>query len=148
MLAHALREAGHTVRGTTRDPARAPLLEAGGVEPVLADPDRVATLVPALEHVSAICLLLGSAAGDPDAVSALHGARLEMLLLKLLDTTVRGVVYEASGAAPAAVRERGARLVRAAGQRSHISNALLTADPSDHRAWLEAAIAALESVTR
>jgi uncharacterized protein YbjT (DUF2867 family) len=123
-----------------------PILEAGGVEPFLGDPDRVGTLVAALEHVSAVCLLLGSAAGEPDAVAALHGPRLQMLLVKLVDTTVRGVVYEAAGSAPANVLENGAALVREACQRSHISFGLLRADPAASAAWLEEATAALDSV--
>ena len=63
----------------------------------MGDPDRIGTLIPALQHVSVACVLLGSATGEEDHVAALHGTRLEMLLAKLLDTTARGIVYEARG---------------------------------------------------
>jgi hypothetical protein len=145
-LARALKEHGHAVRGTTRNPARGAVLEAAGVEPVIADPDRVGSLVPALEHVSAVCLLLGSAAGDREAVAALHGFRLEMLLSKLIDTTVRGVIYEGVGTVPREVLDGGAELVRQTGQRSHIRNAVLGQDPGDTEAWVREAQAAVEAV--
>ena len=96
-LAVQLRARGHAVRGTTRDPARVDAIEAAGVEAYVGDPDRIATLAPALEHVGVACLLLGSAIGDPEQLEALHGTRLEMLLTRMLDTTVRGVVYECAG---------------------------------------------------
>ena len=88
------------VRGTSRQTGRLGEIEAAGAEAVQADPDRLATLVPALDHVGVVIVLLGSADGDPDSLSALHGPRLEALVAKLLDTTVRGVVYEAAGFVP------------------------------------------------
>ena len=78
---------------------------------MLADPDRVVTLVPALDHVAVACLLFGSASGSPEALEALHGPRLEMLLFRLIDTTVHGVLYEARASA-------GSELVRRACERS------------------------------
>jgi hypothetical protein len=106
----------------------------------------VGTLVPALQQVSVACILLGSAVGDPGAIAALHGTRLEMLLSKLLDTTARGIVYEAAGSVPGHVLKNGAQLVRAAGERSRIPYALIQADPNDPRAWLDAAGEAVERV--
>ena len=55
------------------------------------DPDRLATLTPRLESVSVVCWLFGES-GD----AALHGDRLESLLEYLVDTPVRGFVYERS----------------------------------------------------
>ena len=88
-LARDLVAAGHVVRGTTRDPARADAIAAAGAEPYLGDPDRIGTLMGALAGVTVVCWLLG-AVPDPD----LHGGRLRMLFEKLVDTPVRGVVYE------------------------------------------------------
>ena len=51
----------------------------------MADPDRLATLLPAIEGVSAICWLMGGAAGSPEA-EALNGSRLSTLLEHLVDT--------------------------------------------------------------
>jgi uncharacterized protein YbjT (DUF2867 family) len=89
-LARSLVSAGHVVRGTTRDPARAPAIAAAGAEPYIGDPDRIGTLMDALTGVTVLCWLFGDVA-DPD----LHGGRLRMLFEKLVDTPVRGVVYEA-----------------------------------------------------
>jgi hypothetical protein len=99
------------VRGTTRDPAGVALIEGVGAEGVVADPDRVVTVAPALAGVGVVCVLLGSAEGSASAVSALHSERLEMLLTRILDTPVRGFVYEASGSVDPAALGRGAELV-------------------------------------
>jgi uncharacterized protein YbjT (DUF2867 family) len=90
-LARELVAAGHAVRGTTRDPARTEAIAAAGAEPYVGDPDRIGTLMDALGGVTILCWLLGNV---PDA--DLHGPRLRMLFEKLVDTPVRGVVYEAA----------------------------------------------------
>ena len=113
---------------------------------MLADPDRIATLVGALDHASVACVLLGSATGSPEQVAALHSTRLEMLLTKIVDTTVRGVVYEARGSVDAAVLAAGAARVRAFGERSLAGWQLLEADPADQLAWLAAAVGAIGEV--
>jgi uncharacterized protein YbjT (DUF2867 family) len=143
-LARALVEAGNLVRGTTRDPGRLSEIEASGAEAVLADPDRVMTLMDPLDHVSVACILLGSASGSPDQLRALHGTRLEMLLTKLVDTTVRGVVYEARGSVPEEVLAAGAERVRAFAARSVANAILLDADPGRPREWVRAALQAVE----
>src|ERR687894_1824496 len=106
-LARELRAAGHAVRGTTRDPARAPAIAAAGAEPYVGDPDRIATLMDALAGVTILCWLMGSATGDRERVAALYDGRLRMLWEKLVDTPVRGVVCEVAGPLPPDVLERG-----------------------------------------
>ena len=64
--------------------------EADGV-----DPDRLATLTPRLEGVTVVCWLFGE-----DERASLHGDRLGALLEYLVDTPVRGFVYERSAAHP------------------------------------------------
>jgi hypothetical protein len=137
--------AGHAVRGTTRDTARADAIEAAGVEAVIGDPDVIGTLARSLEHVSVACVLLGSAAGSPEQLEALHGTRLEMLLTRMVDTTVRGIVYEACGSVGADVLAAGAARVRACCDDARIPYALLRADPGDVDAWTAAAVAAVNS---
>src|SRR5437588_2345937 len=88
---------GHAVRGTTRDASRLAEIEATGAQAVLGDPDRVATIVDAFEHVTVACILLGSATGSDEELAALHSERLEMVLWRMVDTTIHGVVYESSG---------------------------------------------------
>jgi 3-hydroxyisobutyrate dehydrogenase-like beta-hydroxyacid dehydrogenase len=143
-LARELVRRGHAVRGTTRDPSRAIVIEEAGADAVVGDPDRVATLVGALDHVTVACILLGSATGSRDQLTALHGSRLEMLLTKLVDTTVRGVVYEAAGTVDSVVLRGGAARVRDFGSRSLAAVALLEADPADPAVWVDAAVEAVE----
>jgi hypothetical protein len=88
-LARDLVAAGYVVRGTTRSEDRTAAIAAAGAEPYVGDPDRIGTLMGALAGVTVVCWLLGEVP-DPD----LHGGRLRMLFEKLVDTPVRGVVYE------------------------------------------------------
>jgi len=97
-LARSLVAAGHAVRGTTRDAARADAIAAAGAEPYLGDPDRIGTLMDALTGVTVLVWLFGDV---PDA--DLHGGRLRMLFEKLVDTPVRGIVYEAGAPAGEAI---------------------------------------------
>jgi uncharacterized protein YbjT (DUF2867 family) len=148
MLGGRLRSAGHAVRGTTRRPEALTAIEAAGAEAVLGDPDRVATLSRAFEHVSVAVILLGSASGTPDALAALHGTRLDMLLSRIIDTTVRGVVYEAVGSAGEAALQAGARRVREVCEDARIPYALIERDPAEPQAWVQAAVEAVERVLR
>lgn len=122
------------------------MIKAAGAEPWLGDPDRVATLAPSFDHVSVACVLLGSAAGTPEKLVALHGTRLEMLLARMLDTTVRGIVYEIAGSVDPSVLAGAAAHVRAACEQSHIPYALLGADPRARESWLSAAVAAVQGL--
>lgn len=134
-LATVLAEDGHAVRGTSRHAERLGEIEAAGAEAVLADPDRLGTLLPAIEGVSALCWLMGTAA---DNAEALHGPRLASLVEKLVDTHVRGVVYEAAGSAPAAAFAGGTEIVRRAGATYGMPVEVVDADPTEHDAWLSA----------
>ena len=144
LLAGALVGRGHAVRGTTRDRKRLAEIEAAGAEAVLGDPDRVATLMRSLDQVAVVCILLGSATGPPGQLRALHGPRLEMLLTKLVDTTMRGLVYEAQGTVDADLLAGGAQSVRGFAERSLVPTALIEADPARVREWLRAALAAVD----
>jgi prephenate dehydrogenase len=137
-LAGALTE--HAIRGTTRSPERAAELEAAGIEGVVADPDRLATLVPLLGGVTVVCWLMGGAVGSPDV----HGDRLQTLAEHLVDTPVRGFVYEAAGAVDAELLERGAQIVRTASETWRMPAEVVTADPAEHDAWLVAMTEAVE----
>jgi uncharacterized protein YbjT (DUF2867 family) len=89
-LARDLTAEGHAVRAVTRSEANRERIEATGAECWIGDPDVVGTIRYALENVTLLLHLLGSA-GDEE----LHSSRLHMLLERTIDTTVRGVVYEA-----------------------------------------------------
>jgi uncharacterized protein YbjT (DUF2867 family) len=141
-LTWELRAAGHAVRGTTRAREHAAEIEAAGAEPVLADPDRLGTLMTQLHGVSLLCWLMGSAEGA--TAEALHGPRLRTLLERLVDTPVRGVVYEAAGSVLPEVLAGGAAAVREASARWSIPAEVVEADPRDREAWLAAMTGAVE----
>ena len=140
-LARSLLAEGHAVRGTTRSPERLDAIEAAGAEAVIADPDRLGTIMVQLAGVSAVCWLLGSATG-PSAAD-LHGPRLQTLLERLVDTPVRGLAYEAAGSVDAALLARGAATVREAAATWRMPAEVVEADPADHPAWLAAMTAAV-----
>jgi nucleoside-diphosphate-sugar epimerase len=143
-LADGLAAAGHPVRGTTRDPARAPELEAAGVEPAVGDPYRLATLLPHIANTSAMVWLMGSATGDD--VEALHRTRLQTVLERLVDSPVRGMVYEAAGTVPPAFLREGAAAVRKASLTWQMPNVIVERHPREHEAWVAAMVAAVEQV--
>ena len=78
-------------------------MQGAGFEGVIADPQRLGTLLPHLAGVTVVVWLFGRV-DDSD----LHGSRLSSLLEKLVDSGVRGFVYEDGP---------GADLVREAGER-------------------------------
>jgi nucleoside-diphosphate-sugar epimerase len=145
-LAAALVERGHAVRGTTRDETKHEAIAARGAEPVTADPGRLGTLVPQLDGVSVLCWLMGSASGDAGAVAALHGPRLESLLEMLVDTHVRGVVYEAAGSVDAELLEQGAALARRARDTFHMPAEVVAHDAADADGWRQAMADAVDRV--
>ena len=105
-LAGQLLAEGWAVRGTSRREEGLAAIEAAGIEPALADPDRPGTILELVNDVAVLALLLGSASGSEEELAAIHGPRLERLLEHLVETPVRGVVYEGT--------EGGVELVRAA----------------------------------
>ena len=145
-LARALRAQGHAVRGTTRTEAGRAAIEAAGAEPWIGDPDRIATISYALDGVTILCWLMGSATGPAEKVEALHGSRLKMLLERTIDTTVRGVLYEAAGTVPEPLLEAGAETVQRACDYSEIPHAVVRVDSGSHEAWLAAALAAIDEL--
>jgi len=142
-LARELIAAGHSVRGTTRNPNGQNEIEATGAEVYLGDPNRVGTLIAALDGVTIMCLLLGSARGSIDDLTALHTTRLEMLLQRTIDTTVRGITYEATGTIDQAILTAGAEKVRAKCIQSKIPYQILHNGPSS---WLPTTTTAITAL--
>jgi nucleoside-diphosphate-sugar epimerase len=126
---------GWAVRGTSRREEGLTAIEAAGIEPALADPDRVGTLLELVGDVAVVFHLLGSAAGEPEAVAAIHGPRLERLLERVVDTPVRGVVYEAYGSVDPAVLAGGAEIVGTASRTWRIPAEVVSEEPIAFATW-------------
>lgn len=137
-LGERLLADGWAVRGTSRREEGLAAIEAAGIEPALADPERPGTLLELVADVAVLVLALGSTGGDPEKVAAIHGPRLSSLLERLVDTPVRGVVYEASGAADPELLAGGAEILRAAARTWRIPVELVEAPRDDPDAWAEA----------
>jgi uncharacterized protein YbjT (DUF2867 family) len=135
MLGERLLAEGWAVRGTSRREEGLPPIEAVGIEAAIADLDRVGTLLEHVGDVAIVYVLLGSAAGEPEDVAAIHGPRLERLMERLVDTPVRGVVYEAAGSVDSALLEAGAEIVRAASRTWHIPVEIVTSESNEPADW-------------
>jgi uncharacterized protein YbjT (DUF2867 family) len=115
-LGATLVEQGWAVRGTSRREEGLAVIEAAGIEPALADPERPETVLDLVADVAAVYWLLGSATGEPKDVEAIHGPRLERLLERLVETPVRRFVYEAYGSVDPKVLAGAAALVERAAE--------------------------------
>ena len=146
-LAAAALADGHAVRVSTRSESGRGPIESIGAECWLGTPDRLATLRGALEGVTIACWMLGSCTGTERTIEELYGERLPAFMVQAIDTTIRGVLYEARGTTtPARLLKDGERTVRRLGELNAMPVAILDADPADPQAWLlqaRAAIAAL-----
>lgn len=142
MLGERLAAEGWAVRGTSRRERGLAAIEAAGLEAALADPERPGTLLELVGDVAVVYHLMGSAQSERERLEAIHGPRLESLLERLVETPVRGFVYEARGSVEGALLEAGAEHVRAAGKRWRIPFEILAADPADPDSWCAEALAA------
>lgn len=147
-LGETLASEGWAVRGTSRREEELAAIEAAGIEPALADPDRPGTVLDLVDDVAAVVYLLGSAVGEAEAVAAIHGPRLERLLERLVETPVRGVVYEAAGSVEPALLAGGAELVRGAERTWRIPVAIVETEPEDRERWLEEMTGAVGDLIR
>ena len=137
LLGERLLADGWAVRGTSRREEGLAAIEAAGIEPALADPDRPGTLLDLVVDVAVVYYLLGSASGEGELLDAIHRPRLERLLEHLVDTPVRGFVYEAAGTVDPELLGAGADLVRSAASTWRIPVAVVDADPGDAEGWAE-----------
>jgi hypothetical protein len=139
-------ERGDAVRITTRTQAGRAGIEAAGCECWIGTPDRIGSLRYALESVSILCWLLGTASGDRERVGELHGRRLEFMLSQTIDTTVRGAVYEAAGTVEPGQLARGAELVGAWARVNRVPHRIVGCDPADRAGWLREAAGAVDGL--
>jgi hypothetical protein len=151
---------GHALRVTTRSEAGRAAVEATGAQCWIGTPDRLATLRGALDNVTIACWMLAAAHGGAGDVAALHGSRLEFFLSQAIDTTVRGLVYDAWPAGSDGVSGKalahGAQLVLSLAQLNAIPAIVLadergsasdgTVGAEADEAWIVAASAAIDSL--
>ena len=145
-LASDLRGAGHVVRVTTRGEAGRAGIEAAGAECWVGTPDRLATLRRALDGVTVACWLLGNACGTAGELEELHTARLRFFVTQTIDTTIRGLLYEAAGSVEAATLARGREIIAGAAALNAIPLGILDADPADAPTWRAGALAAIDAL--
>jgi nucleoside-diphosphate-sugar epimerase len=142
-LGTELAQLGWRVRGTSRRAAGVEAIDAAEIEAAPADPDRAGTVLELCGDVAVVVWLLGSVSGEPEAISDIHGPRLESLLEKLVDSPVRGFAYEAAGSVDAETLAEGARITERAGERWRIPVALLTRDRGEP-GWAARSAGAIE----
>ncbi len=136
-LGSELLEEGWAVRGTSRDEKGLVPIEEAGIEPARADPERPATILDLVDDVAVIIWLLGAETGADEELAAIHGPRLESLLERLVETPVRGFIYEGVGSVDAKLLAGGAELARNAERTWHIP-VTVTETPREHGpAWVE-----------
>jgi len=145
-LGRTLLADGWAVRGTTRDEWSLAAIEASGIEPVIADPDRVGTVLDLVGDVAVVAWLLGSAVGTAAEIEAVNRLRLESLLEKLVDTPVRGFVFEAAGTADPEVLAAGAALVERAARTWMIPVRVVAAERDIGGDWTAAMAGAVAAV--
>ena len=146
-LARELIAEGHAARCVTRTEDGRSAIEAAGGECWVGTPDVIGSLRYALENVTLLFWLLGTASGDEEKVAALHGSRLRMMLEKTTDTTVRGVIYEAAGTVGEPLLASGVAEMELAREKNAIPFALLRSDPRGARdAWLAEAQQAISGL--
>ena len=138
-------QAGHAARITTRSEAGREAIERTGAECWIGTPDRLATLRGALDGVTLACWLLAWARGEPEQLSVLHGSRLALFVRQLIDTPVRGLLYDASaGPVAPGLLASGAAIVRSLSARNAIPARVLSGPAGeDVDAWLRRARSAV-----
>jgi hypothetical protein len=145
-LASSVVRQGHAARVLTRKEGNRQAIEQVGAQCWIGTPDRLGTLIGALDGVTIACWLLGCATGEEDQVRALHDLRLRSFVIKAIDTTIRGIVYEAAGSVPAQVLAGGAHIAGQVAERNQIPLRVLTADPADREEWRKQALGAVEGL--
>ncbi len=146
-LGQALLAEGWAVRGTSRHAEGLAAIEAAGIEAALADPERPGTILELVADITVVVWMLGSAEGSREELAAIHGPRLDRLIERLVETPVRGFVYEGRGSVDPVLLARGREALEAASERWHFPLSTILVDPYDSITWLSPLAVWLESMT-
>jgi hypothetical protein len=133
-LARELVADGHAVRAVTRHESSRGAIAEAGAECWIGDPGVIGTLRYALDNVTVLLWLLGTVE-DP----VLHGPRLQMMLERTTDTTVRGVVYELG-------TDAGVAELRSARERNEIPFRIVEERREDAERWVSTVRGAIDSL--
>ena len=136
-LGSELREEGWEVRGTSRWEEGLAGIEAAGIEPARADPARPGTILDLVGDVTVLLYLLGSAEGSSEDLAAIHGPSLEAVFERLVETPVRGFVYEGAGSVDAELLSGGADIAWRANEIWRIPVAVTETSREHGPAWVE-----------
>jgi uncharacterized protein YbjT (DUF2867 family) len=127
--------AGWEVRGTSRHREGLTLIEEAGIEPALADPADPTSVLDLVGDVTVVAWLLGSAQGTDEELAAIHGPRLDRLLERLVETPVRGFLYDGLGSVAPILLARGKESLEAASETWQLPYAYVYVDPFDDETW-------------
>lgn len=148
-LAGELVANGHAVRITTRSEARRAEIESAGAECWIGTPARLSTLRGALDGVALACWMLARVSAAPDELRALHGPLLESFVRQVIDTTVRGFIYDAT---PQACEPRllatGIEIVESLAAFNAIPARVIAAARDDDGSWIASARGAVDQLLR
>ena len=133
---------GWEVRGTSRTEEGLVAIGEAGIEPALADPLHPHTVLELVGDVTIVLWVLASAQGPPEELSAIHGSRLERLMERLIETPVRGFVYEMKGTVNPILLEHGSEVLGAAGDTWRVGISSVFVDPRDPHDWAQTMAAA------
>jgi uncharacterized protein YbjT (DUF2867 family) len=138
---------GWQVRGTSRREEGMAAIAAEGIEAAFADPARPGTVLDLVDDVAVVAWRFGSAEGSPEELAAIHGRGLDRVVEGLVETPVRGFVYEAGGSVDPILLARGREALETASDRWQIPLHTLLSDPSDDETWHDPLEVWLESAT-
>ena len=141
-LARTLVAEGHAVRAVTRSPERRSEIEAVGCECWIGDPDRIGSLRYALDNVTVLLWLLGTATGQRRG-AARHALADDAREDDRHDRARRALRGRRDGLRRA-VLEAGAAELALAQTLNEIPGAVLEADPRDVDAWVAGARDAID----
>jgi uncharacterized protein YbjT (DUF2867 family) len=147
LLGTQLLQAGWAVRGTSRRQEGLEAIAEAGIEPAQADPSKPASVLELVDDVTVVAWLLASAEGTSEELAAIHGPRLDRLIERLVETPVRGFVYEANGSVDPILLERANDAVQAAAEVWNIPVTSLLVDPGDYETWRDPLQIWLDSAT-
>lgn len=146
MVGKRLLAQGWEVRGTSRSEDGLAAIDEAGIEPAFADPLQPHTVLELVGDVAIVFWLFASAEGPAEELSAIHGPRLERLMERLVETPVRGFVYEMKGTVDPILLEHGSEVLEAAGDTWRVGISCVLVDPRDLHVWAEVMAGAATSL--